>query len=69
VLQLLSFGCVKQYRIVTENNSLPVFRENSVKKNGSLVKDVKNMREVKTKKPHNSHRLSEYFVVLLQAWI
>ena len=65
MLPLLSFGCVKQYLIVTENTSLQVFREYSAQKNGSLVKDVKSMHENKNKEPHTSHRLSECVFVLL----
>ena len=49
---------------MTENSSSQLFRENSAQKNGSLVKDVKNMHEVKNKEPNNSHKLSEFNVVL-----
>lgn len=65
VLPLLSFDCGMRYVTVTDNNSLKVFWENSAQKNGSLVKDVKNMHDVKNKQSHDSHRLSEYFVILL----
>ena len=55
-----------RYLTVTENTSLQVFWENSAQKNCSLVKDVKTLHEVRNKEPQTSHRLTEYFVLLLR---